>query len=95
MDRTVRSLAQVALDEPVAVRRIVFDGVRARCSELGLAEGDRLRVEDRDGEWVRLRRFGGGEVRCPEDLARFVEVDAEDGGETMKRSAAEPQGGYR
>ena len=71
----MRSLAETDPDEMVAVRRIVFDCVRARCADLGLAEGAAVRVDERTGDWVRVRPVGGVEVRCPAELARFVEVD--------------------
>lgn len=70
----MQSLAEVGLDRTVAVRRILFECVRDRCAELGLGEGDRLSVSERAGGGVLVRAGDGRTVRCPTDLARFVEV---------------------
>lgn len=70
----MQSLAEVGPDRTVAVRRILFECVRDRCAELGLTEGDRLRVGERDGRRVVVRAGDGRVVGCPVELARFVEV---------------------
>ncbi len=72
----VWSLAEVPSNGAVTVRRILFDCLRRRCGELGLHEGDRLHLGERDGESLIVRRGDGGSVRCPTEVARFVEVDA-------------------
>jgi len=74
MDRFVRSLADVAPDEVVTVRRVLFECLRARCAKLGLREGDRVDVRGRRHSSRVLRTADGRLVRCPPELARFVEV---------------------
>ncbi|MFW6330379.1 MAG: hypothetical protein ACOC3J_01510 [Gemmatimonadota bacterium] len=57
------------------MRAILFECLRERCAELGVREGDRLVVDAREGEWLLVRKGAGDGVRCPVDLARFVEVE--------------------
>lgn len=76
MERKTRSLAEIAPDQTVRVRRILFDCLRERCGDLGLHEGDRLRDGGWDGSVLLARRDDGGSVRCPVELARFVEIEA-------------------
>lgn len=73
----VRSLAETHAEETVSVRRIVFDGVRARCADLGLAEGAAVRVDGQAGGCVLVHAADGAQVCCPAELARFVEVDGD------------------
>jgi hypothetical protein len=70
----VRSLAEIAPGQTVTVRRILFEVPRLRCGDLGLYEGDRVRLGRRDGEALVLRRRDGGCIQCPADVARFIEV---------------------
>lgn len=74
MTDEVHSLAEVGPDQMIAVRRILFECVRDRCAELGVSEGDRLSVSERAGGGVLVRAGDGRAVRCPTDLARFVEI---------------------
>ncbi len=74
MDHPVRSLAEVAPDEVVTVRRVLFECLQARCAKLGLREGDRVSVRGRRYSTRVLRKPDGRLVRCPPELARFVEV---------------------
>ena len=74
-----RSLAEVTSDEVVTVRRILFECIRARCAELGVEEGDFVRVGDDGARTLTLRRPDGRIVRCPQELARFVEVQDDPG----------------
>lgn len=74
MDHRSRSLAEVARDEVVTVRRILFECLRARCAGLGVEEGDRLVVDDAVTPSLALRKADGRIVPCPQELARFVEV---------------------
>ena len=78
MSRPVRSLAEIESQERVSVRRIVFDGVRERCAELGLAEGDAVRVERRSGRGLVIRLSGRSGFDCPTELAQFIEVAGDD-----------------
>jgi hypothetical protein len=70
-----RSLSASAVGTSATVRVILFECLRERCAELGLREGDRLVVDGRDRESLLIRNGAGGAVRCPVELARFVEVD--------------------
>ncbi len=75
MWRETRSLAELGPEQTVRVRRILFDGPRTRCSDLGLREGDRLELGRWEGGALVVRRRDGGSVRCPAELARFVEIE--------------------
>lgn len=75
MRRATRSLAELGPEQTVRVRRILFDGPRVRCGDLGLHEGDRLEVGWWEGGAVVVRRHDGGSVRCPAEVARFVEIE--------------------
>lgn len=75
MERRARSLAEVTEEQTVAVRRILFDGLRVRCGDLGLHEGDRLSLARREGEALLVSTGDGRWVRCPAQVARFVEVE--------------------
>ncbi len=57
------------------VRRILFDGPRARCGGCGLGVGDRAELVERNHASVVVRVAGGRLVRCPLDVACFVEVE--------------------
>jgi len=56
------------------VETILFECLRERCDALGIHEGDRLVVETREGESIVLRTDDAHRLRCPADVARFVEV---------------------
>ena len=70
-----RSLADATTDEVVTVRRILFGCLQAHCAELGVHEGDLVRVADDGSSTLTLRSSDGRLVRCPPELARFVEVE--------------------
>jgi hypothetical protein len=91
--RPARSLAEVGRDEAAVIRRILFEGLRERCGDLGLREGDRLVSGGCVGETLLLRTREGGSLRCPSALARFIEVEAEPGGPRGLRGAAGKRGG--
>ena len=74
MKGPIRSLAEIAPDEVVTVRRILFEGLQARCAEMGVHEGDRLSVGGGSTPTLLLQRPDGRLVRCPPEFARFVEV---------------------
>lgn len=71
----VRSLAGIVPDQPVVVRRILFECLRERCGDLGLREGDHLRFGRWEGGALLVRKRDGRVVSCPVALARFVEVE--------------------
>jgi hypothetical protein len=74
MVRQVRSLAEIEPGQAVTVRRILFECLRRQCGELGLHEGDRLSLGGWRGEAILVRTGEGASLRCPTELARFVEV---------------------
>lgn len=74
MGHPVESLESTAPNEVVTVRRVLFECVQARCAELGLREGDRVRVGGGRHSTRVLRRMDRRVLRCPAELARFVEV---------------------
>lgn len=57
------------------MRMILFEGLRDRCGELGVREGDRLVVDGREGDSLLIRTDSSGALRCPTEVARFVEVE--------------------
>lgn len=76
--RAVANLAEVGRGERFMVRRILFDGPRVRCGAEGLRAGDRGELVER-GRGVVLMRVGNELVRCPLDVACYVEVVRERG----------------
>ncbi len=68
------SLAQIAAGETVTVERIVFDTIRERCRELGVAEGTRLSCRATDPGQVVLETEAGRAIPCARNLARFIEI---------------------
>ena len=74
MTEAVQSLADVMPDEVVTVRRVLFECLQAQCAELGLREGDRVRVGGDRHSTRLLRKANGWLLRCPPEFARFVEV---------------------
>lgn len=74
MDQPVWSLADVEPDEVVTVQRVLFECLQARCEKMGLREGDRISVRGCHCSTCELRAADGRLVRCPLELARFVEV---------------------
>ncbi len=79
MDRSVRSLAEVPPDEVVTVHRVLFECLQAHCDGLGLREGDRVSVGGELNSTRVLCKADGRLVRCPLELARFVEVRSDRG----------------
>lgn len=60
---TPPNLAGVPAGEEVRVEEIVLDLVRARCFDLGIAVGHRLRIRHRSEGEVVVRTAGGRTVR--------------------------------
>jgi hypothetical protein len=74
MTRPAASLAEIAPDEVVSIRRILFECLQVRCAELGIHEGDLLSIAGDRGDSLVLRKPDGRLVPCSAELARFVEV---------------------
>lgn len=72
------TLARVAVGEEVRVQRFLIELVGSVCSDLGLAEGDHVRVEERSDGSVVVTNGNGTRVSVPSHHAHFVEV-ADDG----------------
>ena len=87
MKPAAHSLAEIAPDEVVTVHRILFECLESHCAELGVREGDRLSavgehpfsVVGGDIRALLFRTPDGQLVRCPPELARFIEVHREVG----------------
>lgn len=87
MEPATHSLAEIAPDEVVTVSRILFECLESHCAELGVREGARLSVVGErpvsvvggDTPAMLFRTPEGQLVRCPPELARFIEVHREVG----------------
>lgn len=88
MEKGARSLCDVHPGETVKVRLVLFDSLRAYCADLGLHDGDRVILLEEGSTDVVVRGSGGIVVRCPSDLARFVEAarDESSAGEIETKS---------
>ena len=74
VDRSTRSLAQVARDEDVEIGYIAFDAIRERCPALGLAPGIAVHCIDRRDRDLVLRTAADREVIIDRFYAAFIEV---------------------
>lgn len=79
MQSHATSLMSVTPGNPVTVREILFEGLRAYCAERGLHDGGQVTLLEADPREVLIRNTGGTMVRCPAAFARFVEVVLEGG----------------
>ena len=69
-----RSLAMVVTGKCVTLGGILFDVVRARCADLGLAVGDTVRVTGRTEAHLALRTTRGTTAMIERELAQFIAV---------------------
>ena len=69
-----RSLAMVVSGNCVRVTGVLFDIVRARCADLGLAVGDTIRVTARTDVHIALRTARGTIALLERELAQFIVV---------------------
>ena len=69
-----RSLAMVVSGNCVRVDGILFDVVRARCADLGLAVGDLVRVTGRTAVHLALQTTRGTVAVIERELAQFIAV---------------------
>jgi hypothetical protein len=79
---TVANLAGADTGERFVVRRILFDGPRTQCGTWGLQAGDRVELVERGRGGVLVRDAEGRLIRCPLDVACYVEVVRERAGTT-------------
>lgn len=68
------SLDTVRHAEPVLIRSILFDLVRARCARLGIAEGDVVRVRATRTRELVLETDDHRTIALERDAARFIQV---------------------
>lgn len=69
-----RSLAMIVNGNCVTVDYILFDVVRARCADLGLAVGDTLHVTGRTTLHIALRTARGTMCTLEREFAHFIVV---------------------
>lgn len=69
------SLAAARAGEKIAIRRILFDELRALCADLDLHEGDVVRCRTGASSRMSLETAGGRVVLLERDWARFIQVD--------------------
>lgn len=69
-----RSLAMVVTGKCVTLGGILFDVVRARCADLGLAVGDTVFVTGQTEEHLALRTTRGTTAMIERELAQFIAV---------------------
>ena len=74
MPETTASLDLIAPGDTVTVDRILFDAIRGRCREQGVAEGTRLSCRTADRDRVVVETADGRAVPCERSLARFIAV---------------------
>jgi hypothetical protein len=68
------SLAATRSGQTVEVRRILFEGLREHCSDLGIHEGDVVRCRADTPAQLILETPHGRTVALQRDWARFIEV---------------------
>ena len=71
---SARSLAMVVSGNCVRLDGILFDVVRARCADLGLAVGDLVRVTGRTAVHMALQTTRGTVALIERELAQFISV---------------------
>lgn len=72
--KSARSLAMAMGGNCVKVTGVLFDIVRARCAEIGLAVGDTIRVVGRTDAHVVVRTTRGKKARLEREIAQFIVV---------------------
>jgi hypothetical protein len=73
-EMNARSLAMVVSGKCVEVTCVLFDIVRARCADLGLAVGDTIRVIGRTDVHVALKTARGTIALVEREIAQFIVV---------------------
>ena len=71
----IRSLAFATPGELVKVEIILFDALRARCAELGIAAGDTLRCRSINHSLMTFETSRGRTVALEREWARFIQID--------------------
>ena len=87
---SARSLAMVVIGNCVTVNGILFDVVRARCADLGLAVGETVRVIGRTSVHIVLRTARGAVAMLERELAQFIVVGDATGTVTVREPEQPP-----
>ncbi len=69
-----QSLAATQTGDVVVIQRILFEGLRSRCSELDIYEGDTVRCRAGTNSQLMLDTQRGRTVALERDWARFIQV---------------------
>jgi hypothetical protein len=69
-----QSLAATQTGDVVVIQRILFEGLRSRCSELDIYEGDTVRCRAGTNSQLMLETQRGRTVALERDWARFIQV---------------------
>jgi hypothetical protein len=72
-----RSLAHSVSGDLVQVEHILFEGLRARCADLGINEGDRLHCRSVSQNALVLETPTGRMVAIEREWAQFIQVGAQ------------------
>ena len=69
-----RSLHSIAPGERARIVTILFDRLRAECTQLGLEPGEQVLCRAASPDWLILETKAGRCVRLERGWARFVEI---------------------
>jgi hypothetical protein len=73
-----QSLAATQTGDVVVIQRILFEGLRSRCSELDIFEGETVRCRAGNNSQLMLETQRGRTVALERDWARFIQVARHD-----------------
>lgn len=73
-NRATQSLAATQTGDVVLIQRILFEGLRTRCSELDIFEGETVRCRAGTSSQLVLQTQRGRTVALDRDWARFIQV---------------------
>ena len=73
-NRATQSLAATQTGDVVLIQRILFEGLRTRCSELDIFEGETVRCRAGTNSHLVLQTQRGRTVALDRDWARFIQV---------------------
>ncbi|MGH7461207.1 MAG: FeoA domain-containing protein [Longimicrobiales bacterium] len=76
-NRATQSLAATQAGDVVLIQRILFEGLRTRCSELDIFEGETVRCRAGNASQLVLQTQRGRTVALDRDWARFIQVARE------------------
>jgi FeoA-like protein len=72
-----QSLAATKTGDVILIQRILFEGLRTRCSELDIFEGDTVRCRAGTPSHLMLQTQRGRTIALERDWARFIQVAKE------------------